>query len=73
VWRIKSCEHTVDGSGYTTSIDAELFDEKADDVPGKVGATKPTDDDKIDKDAPPESVKPDKSTDEFIINVPSGQ
>ncbi|MGO8269283.1 phage late control D family protein [Rhizobium ruizarguesonis] len=73
LWRIKSCEHRFDAGGYTTTIEAELFEAKQDDVPGKVKGTTPTDDDKIDKDAPPESVKPDKSTDEFIINVPSGQ
>jgi phage protein D len=71
LWRIKSCEHRFDASGFVTSIDAELFAEKQDDVPGKVKGTKPTDDDKIDKDAPAESVKPGKSADDFIINVPS--
>jgi phage protein D len=72
-WRIKSCEHSFAAGGYTTTMDAELFEEKQDNVPGKVKATKPTDDDKIDKDAPPESVKPDKSKDDFIITVPSEQ
>jgi phage protein D len=70
-WRIKSCEHTFDASGYKVSIDAELFEEKQDDVPGKVKGTKPTDDDKIDKDAPAESVKPTKSASDFIIETPS--
>lgn len=69
-WRIKSCSHKFDGSGYVTTIDAELFEEKQEDVPGKVKDTKPTDDDKIDKDAPAEPIKTSQSGNEFIIDVP---
>lgn len=70
-WRIKSCSHVYDASGYKNTIEAELFAEKQDDIPSKVKSTKPTDDDKIDKDAPTESVKPSASSEEFIIDVPS--
>ncbi|OHV85817.1 phage late control D family protein [Ensifer sp. LCM 4579] len=57
LWRIKSVTHHIDGRGFTTSGDAELFEEKQQDVASNVGKTKPTDDDKIDKDAPPENVQ----------------
>jgi len=69
-WLIKSCSHRYEGSGYITNISAELFEEKQEDVPGKVKDTKPTDDDKIDKDAPPESVKAKPGGEEFIIDLP---
>lgn len=73
VWRIKSCEHRFDASGYKTTIEAELFSEKQDDVPGKVKGAKASDDDKIDKDATEETVRPGKAADDFIINVPSSE
>ncbi|MCB5201734.1 late control protein [Neorhizobium sp. T786] len=69
-WRIKSCSHRIEGVGYTTDISAELFEEKQDDIPGKVKDTKPSDDDKIDKDAPAESVKPRNTSDSFVIDLP---
>jgi phage protein D len=61
-WRIKSVKHHYDASGYQTDIDAELFTEKQADVPSGVKKTKPTDDDKIDPDAPAEPVEPDAPT-----------
>lgn len=71
-WRIKTATHRFGaGEGYTTSIEAELFAEKQKDVPGGVKKTKPTDDDKIDPDAPAEPVEPTAPTDGFIIDVPS--
>lgn len=52
-WRIKSVAHRYEpGGGYTTGIDAELFDDAADDTSSSVGKTKPTKDDTVDKDAP---------------------
>ncbi|GGD41831.1 contractile injection system protein, VgrG/Pvc8 family [Aureimonas glaciei] len=52
-WRIKSVAHRFEpGGGYTTGIDAELFDDAADDTSSSVGKTKPTKDDTVDKDAP---------------------
>jgi phage protein D len=70
-WRITSCAHRFDASGYKNTISAELFAATQDDVPTKVKGTTPTDDDKIDSDAPAESVKPSKSSEDFIITVPS--
>lgn len=70
-WRIKSASHVFNGSGFKTTIDAELFAEKQADVPASVKKTKPTDDDKIDSDAPAEPVEPSTPTDGFIIDVPS--
>ncbi|QKC90013.1 late control protein [Mesorhizobium sp. NZP2234] len=70
-WRIKTATHTFNASGYSTAIDAELFAEKQADVPAGVKKTKPTDDDKIDPDAPPEPVESTSPTDGFIIDVPS--
>lgn len=71
-WRIKSCAHRLDGSGYTTTINAELFEEKQADVPGKVGKTKPSGDDTIDPDAPVAPVKapPAPSGGGDIIQLP---
>lgn len=69
-WRIKSCSHRVEGGGYITTIEAELFEEKQGDVPKKVKATKPGDDDKVDPDAPQEAVKSDPGGEEFIIDLP---
>ncbi|WP_127076027.1 phage late control D family protein [Rhodomicrobium lacus] len=55
LWRIKSCTHRFEpGGGYTTNITAELFDEKQEDAAGNVSKTKPSKDDKIDPNAPPE-------------------
>ncbi|WP_234835468.1 phage late control D family protein [Sinorhizobium meliloti] len=72
LWRIKSVMHRIDGSGFTTSGDAELFEEKQQDVASNVGKTKPTDDDKIDKDAPPQNVNaPAVGGDDLIIDLPS--
>lgn len=52
-WRVKSVSHRFEpGGGYTTSIDAELFDAQQDDVADGVDKTTPTKDDKVDKDAP---------------------
>lgn len=63
LWRIKSAEHVFDGSGYTTRIDAELFQEKQKSVAKEVDSTKPTKDDKVDSDAPekPTKSKPGKA------------
>ncbi|MER8394096.1 contractile injection system protein, VgrG/Pvc8 family [Mesorhizobium sp. M1340] len=70
-WRIKSASHVFNSGGYTTAIDAELFAERQADVPAGVKKTTPTDDDKIDPDAPAEPVEPTSPTDGFIIDVPS--
>lgn len=57
-WRIKSASHRYEpGGGYTTSIQAELFEEKQEDTPANVKKTTPTTDDKIDPDAPAEPVQ----------------
>jgi hypothetical protein len=69
-WRIKSCSHRIEGNGYVTTIEAELFEEKQDDVSKKVKATKPGDDDKVDPNAPPDAVKSKPGGDEFIIDLP---
>ncbi|RWE59838.1 MAG: late control protein [Mesorhizobium sp.] len=71
-WRIKTATHTFSAAGgYTTAIDAELFAEAQADVPAGVKKTTPTDDDKIDPDAPAEPVESTSPTDGFIIDVPS--
>ncbi len=73
LWRIKSVAHRISASGFTTSADAELFEEKQQDVASNVGKTKPTDDDKIDDDAPPDNVQsaPAVGDDDLIIDLPS--
>jgi phage protein D len=60
-WRIKSVAHRYEpGGGYTTGIDAELFDDAADDTSSSVGRTKPTKDDMVDKYAPKAAKKGSK-------------
>lgn len=56
MWRITTVRHKIDGKGYSTSIDAELFSASQSDVSNSVKSTSPTDDDKIDPDAPPSAV-----------------
>lgn len=71
MWRIKSCAHRFDNGGYTTQITAELYVEGQEDVSGKVKSTTPTDDDKIDPNAPPEPVEgSDSSSSDNLISAP---
>lgn len=69
-WRITSAVHRFDGGGYTTAINAELFQKEQGDVPAKVAKTKPTDDDLIDPAAPPEPVKSAAPSGGNIIRLP---
>ena len=71
-WRIKTATHKFESSGgYTTSIDAELFAEAQGDIPAKVKKTKPSEDDTVDPDAPPEPVEGGGSSgDDLIIDIP---
>lgn len=68
-WRIKTAVHRFDGDAYTTTISAELFEPKQEDVPKKVGQSKPAKDDLIDKDAPTVTTKP-VGGEEYIIKLP---
>lgn len=56
MWRITTARHKIDGSGYVTSIDAELFSSSQNDVSNSVKSTSPTDDDTIDPGAPSSAV-----------------
>lgn len=57
MWRITSAKHKFDGSGYRVSISAELYSESQTDISNSVKSTSPTDDDKIDPDAPQSAVE----------------
>lgn len=80
VWRIKSVTHRYD-SGYVTTIQAELFEEKQEKVPDNVGKTRPGKDDTVDQDAPSGPIQAPSSGayngsgaaqggDDFVIHLP---
>lgn len=57
-WRIKSVSHRYEpGGGYTTGIEAELFDDEQEDVSKKVGESTPSKDDTVDPSAPKRAKK----------------
>lgn len=70
VWRIKTATHRFEpGGGYTTTIQAELFEPEQEDVAGNVSRSGVSADDMIDPNAPARPAGDTNS--EYIIQLPT--